>query len=118
MAITLTSTGITFPVGIQEKAAHRFALGFGNYWRDMTSERQLVTTYTNAYGRPIMVFIKMAESNSNACVFEVDGVVISSTAYNLYGNGSSSVHCIVPKDSTYRINNASWPLGVWLELRT
>jgi hypothetical protein len=118
MAITLTGTGITFPVGgTQEKAASGFALGYGQIWYNVTANRALFPeTYTNSTGRPIQVFIRMAGSTSNALVFRVDGVDISVTGHN-GGSGTSCVSCIVPTGSTYSISNASWPLGLWFELR-
>ena len=116
MAITLTGTAINFPVGTQEKAASGFVLGFAQEWQDKTSERALLTTYTNNTGRPIQVFIRMAGSTSNALVFRVDGVDISVTSHN-GGSGTSCVSCIVPTGSTYSISNGAWPLGFWFELR-
>ena len=118
MAITLTGTGITFPVGgTQQKAASGFVLGYGQIWYNVTSSRGLITQYPNTTGRPIQVFIRMAGSTSNALTFRVDGVDISSTAYNNQGSGTACVSCIVPAGSTYGIPSATWPLGVWYELR-
>ena len=118
MAITLTGTGITFPDGgAQEKAASGFVLGYGQIWYNVTSSRALLTTYTNNTGRPIQVFIRMAGSSSNALVFRVDGVDISTTSHNGGGASTACVSCIVPTGSTYSISNASYPLGFWFELR-
>ena len=118
MAITLTGTGITFPVGgTQEKAASGFVLGYGQIWYNVTSSRGLITQYPNTTGRPIQVFIRLAGQTSNALVFRVDGVDISTTVYNSQGNGQACVSCIVPAGSTYGISNAGQTLGVWYELR-
>ena len=119
MAITLTGTGITFPVGVQEKAASGFILGFAQTWQDMLSptvQRATQVTYTNGTGRPIMVFIRMADSSSNACVFQIDGVTVATTSHN-GGNAGAHVECIIPTGSTYRVDSGSWPMNGWYELR-
>ena len=119
MAITLTGTGITFPVGVQEKAASSFVLGFAQTWQDMLSpivQRATQVTYTNGTGRPIMVFIRMTDSGSNACVFLIDGVNVATTSHN-GGNAGAHVECIIPTGSTYRVDSGSWPMNGWYELR-
>jgi hypothetical protein len=119
MAITLTGTGITFPVGVQEKAASSFVLGFAQTWQNMLSptvQRETQVTYTNNTGRPIMVFIRMTDSGSNACVFLIDGVNVATTSHN-GGAAGAQVQCIIPTGSTYSISNGAWPLGFWFELR-
>ena len=117
MPITFTSTGINFDVGVQNKSVSGFALGVGTYWQNVTSSRAIDVSYTNSTGRPLAVFVIMAGIASNACVFQIDGVNISTTAFNGSGGGNSSVHCIVPTGSTYGINSPSWPLSLWFELR-
>jgi hypothetical protein len=116
MTVTLTGTSINFPVGTQEKSVGGFVPGIGMTWQSVTSSRAVLTTYTNATGRPIMVFVKMADSGSNACVFDIDGVTVSATSHN-GGNGNSSFQGIIPTGSTYRVSNGSWPIGSWQELR-
>jgi hypothetical protein len=117
MGISLTGTNVTFNDSTtQSTTINNFALGVGQTWTDVAASRAIVTTYTNNTGRPIMVYIAMAQSTSNACVFDVDGVTVSGTAHN-GGNGNSNVQCIVPAGSTYRISNGSWPFVTWMELR-
>jgi hypothetical protein len=120
MAITLTGTGINFPVGTQEKAASGFVLGFTQYWQNMTSNRLLEVTYTNFTGRPIMVFIRMADSGSNALTFYIDGALVATTAHN-GGAAGAQVQCIIPTGSTYgniSSGGGAWVLNSWWELRT
>ena len=120
MAITLNGSTITWTnygsQGTSATGTTGYILGIGQRWQNMTSQRVLLDPYTNFTNRPIMVFIIMQASTSNACVFDVDGVTVCSTSYN-GGSGSSSVQCIIPIGSTYRISNDSWPLGSWFELR-
>ena len=121
MAIILSGTGIQFTTGPeQQKAADGFVLGFTQYWQNMTSNRSLEVTYTNNTGRPIMVFIRMADSGSNALTFYIDGALVSTTAHN-GGNAGAQVQCIVPTGSTYgniSSGGGAWALNGWYELRT
>jgi hypothetical protein len=117
MAITLTGTGIQFTAGPeQQKAASGFVLGFAQTWQNMTSQRALEVTYTNFQNRPIMVFIAMQESPSNALVFQIDGANVATTSHN-GGNAGATIQCMIPTGSTYRVNSGLWPLNYWYELR-
>jgi len=101
------------------------AVGVGQTWQDMTTQRALNTDYTNDTGRPIQVSARL-HTGSNSTINEgyiyVDGMNISGFFYNItdqYPRGT--VQAIVPAGSTYRVGNTQsdrCSLGAWAELRS
>ena len=88
--------------------------GDGYSWVDETDNRAIGTTYTNTYGKPIMICIS-TQDNSYTEHYYVDGVEIgmanSATSYTT----RSPVTIIVPNNSTYSIDVST--LNYWFELK-
>jgi hypothetical protein len=101
MAITATSTGITFNSGNSKTTGAAF--GTGQTWQSVS--RGLNTTYTNSTGRPILVvFTVRGNNNSNSFVnFYVDAIYQGSAGSNSATRDGvdSPICCVVPNGSTY-----------------
>lgn len=84
-------------------------LGIGQTWQDVSSSRVAGTTYTNTTGKPIMVNIYFAGSNS-AIYAIVNGV-----SFCIAANGGFSMAgtVLVPPSATYSVG----AFTTWHELR-
>ncbi|MDE9477073.1 hypothetical protein [Xenorhabdus bovienii] len=94
-------------------------VGINQSWRDVKSERNLGSTYTNKSKKPI-AFVVSASSNGDGCAVgaSVNGIESPGT-FNYKENAvSSSTLMIVPPGASYsaRISSGSGRLITWLEL--
>src|SRR5690606_9018905 len=83
-------------------ASGNVGLGAGQAWYDETASRVQGTTYTNTYGRPIMVNVTVYTSSTNSASFYVDGVCVSFAVANATAN-FYTLSAIVPGGATYRL---------------
>ena len=95
-------------------------LGVGQSWQNVTASRVIGSIYSNNTGKPIMVSISCADTNSLSPTVSitVGGVTILSNRYDSGSNfGSFSHSFIVPDGSSYVIN-CDVPISfTWSELR-
>ena len=95
-------------------------LGVGQTWQDVTASRVIGSIYLNNTGKPIMVSISCADTNSLSPTVSitVGGVTILSNKYDSGSNfGSFSHSFIVPNGSSYVINCDVSISFTWAELR-
>lgn len=94
------------------------ALGDGQEWTDMTSQRTWGTTYTNDTGRSIQVIVRLTQVSVSLTLFYVNDFLIGYFGQaTVAGGGQCSA--IVPPGSTYRLiaANGRNSLEAWYELR-
>lgn len=100
-------------------AQHRdvTALGWGQTWENLTSERSYDTSYQNTTGKPILVSVrKGAEDGARQSRVSANGVnftVVASTTPRSF----SSVTFLVPADHFYRVEGGAGTPTIWAELR-
>jgi hypothetical protein len=91
-------------------------IGVGQTWQNVTASRAINTTYTNTTGKPILVNITSALLVSTNTLITVDGVLVSSAAYNSTTVGATFSSAIVPNNSTYSVASVA-AIQLWAELR-
>lgn len=94
------------------------AIGVGQSWTNVTSSRNLGTTYQNTTGKPIMVAIIDAYSSNNNIEVSSNGsswVVVGQLGST--GTNRTCSEFIVPSGHYYRINGGSGAADYWSELR-
>lgn len=115
MAVTIDGTANTIT------ATATLALGVGQTWQDVTGSRAAGTTYTNATGKPIMVVIRPAFTNSQnvSGSVSVSGVVVIDFACYVAATNPPQypMTFIVPAGSTYILTLSVATIGRWTELR-
>ena len=88
------------------------AIGVGQSWQDVLSNRALNTNYTNTTGKPILIsYTGYIGGSQGTIIAKVDGINVAQTSARDSGlNGNLSF--IVPNGSTYSIigaqNNVAW----------
>lgn len=87
-------------------------LGVGQKWQNVTSSRNVGTTYTNNTGKPITICVTK-QLRGNQGYIQVDGINI---AYFHNGDDGLTNTVIVPNGSTYRVTGIN-NLSLWAELR-
>ena len=93
--------------------------GAGYTWVDETANRASGTTYTNTYGKPIMVSISIQTTTTVEYGFSVNGTRMS---YKIGRSGTSSGidvgdTIIVPSASTYNLIDITGSIEHWFELK-
>ena len=85
--------------------------GIGQYWHDVTSNRQTYVTYTNNTGKPIEVAIKVAYTdNDGGLIVMIDGIEIGKArgnAPNGDGYWETTLNFTVPNGSVYSVSGGS-----------
>ncbi|WP_216068995.1 phage tail-collar fiber domain-containing protein [Acinetobacter ursingii] len=93
------------------------AIGVGQSWQDVTSQRANNTTYTNTTGRPIQLFISVnvGGQGDDIGTFNIDGVVMTIRDAAAW----SHLSFIIPNGSSYKlsVNASQYNLLTWAELR-
>ena len=93
------------------------AIGVGQSWSDVTSQRANNTTYTNTTGRPIQLFISVnvGGQGDDIGTFNIDGVVMTIRDAAAW----SHLSFIIPNGSSYKlsVNASQYNLLTWAELR-
>ncbi|TJZ78799.1 hypothetical protein [Chitiniphilus eburneus] len=84
---------------------------------DMRGSRTSGVTYTNTYGRPIVVSLSLETTNVNqSCVLVVNGFNLGGSSFP--GSGFSVAgQFIVPPGATYRLPAGPYNIIGWLETR-
>lgn len=90
-------------------------IGTGQTWQDTTGSRAVNTNYTNSTGKPIEVQISCTSAPGVQGYFQVDGGNTVKMNYSSGASAGSIFSCIIPADSTYRLNTTS--IVLWNELR-
>jgi len=86
--------------------------GDGYTWVDETANREAGTTYTNTYGKPIMLYV--GNNNESVLSFYVDDVEFRGVADVMGTVGL--VQIIVPNGSSYKLHEDGL-VYCWLELK-
>lgn len=93
------------------------AIGIGQTWQDVASQRANNTTYTNTTGRPIQLFISVnvGGQGDDIGTFNIDGVVMTIRDAAAW----SHLSFIIPNGSSYKlsVNASQYNLLTWAELR-
>ncbi|MGP5893651.1 hypothetical protein ACTXY8_22695 [Pseudomonas aeruginosa] len=93
------------------------ALGYNQTWQNVTANRALATTYTNTTGRPIQVFVDLADNGIVGVVkFNIDGISWDSADI---GGGNSYLALwsfVIPAGGRYSLSGGA-SIRIWLELR-
>ena len=123
---TLTSTSTTQALtAAQGKVLGDRDFGFNQSWQDVTSSRNLDTTYTNSTGKPIFIFVELVNSYTSASA-EFGILLINSVEIPFKGGGyntfnarkSANISVIIPNSATYKITSQSGgAIANWSELR-
>lgn len=104
---------------ISQEAVTYLSLGLNDKYTEMTSQRTLNTTYTNALSKPIFISLYTEDKTSTGIQLEVivDGNIIA--RHVVGGDGYTralTATFIVPPSSTYSIT-ANAAIRRWYELR-
>lgn len=113
--VTVGNDGVVTINGVQAISASE-ALGIGQTWQNVGSNRTWETTYTNNTGKPIMVTIGFNVTASGHHYLYVNGINACSSNWQSAGNGMLTA--IVPNGATYyatRPSNST--ITSWNELR-
>ena len=91
-------------------------LGVGQSWVDVTSSRNLGSTYSNDTGKPIQVAITIAGHNNflSSVLFVNDLEIVRVSNSNQYGQ-DKNICIVIPSGSTYRLSGSAF--SRWTELR-
>ena len=125
MSTRLSASLATFSDGFaQDKSTKEYALGVtgpgvGQSWVNVTASRQLITTYTNSTGRPIMVAITTTPGPSVALVLRINSFGASvdlDAGYNSQ-EGSPGFCVVIPIGAVYSVPISNYPVSRWFELR-
>lgn len=109
MTMTMSGTsGLVFPDSTTQATAPT-GVGVEQTWQNVLASRALSTTYTNATGKPIMVYVMTTGAGSTISVSGV--VACGSSNYN-----NIPLTTIVPNGATYRVSGGGG-LAAWAELR-
>lgn len=103
--------------GLSAKLNTSQALGVGQTWQNLTSSRNLNTTYTNNTGKPIQISVSVNDTASNYTSVVVGGVTVVLLS-DMSGSvdGFQQVSAIVPSGATYSVNGGNVIVN-WSELR-
>ena len=96
------------------------AIGVGQAWQDMTSQRQPNTEYVNDTEKPIMVSVwSEALSDTKALMLFIDNVNVGFVRNDSSEGGiRGTMSAIVPAGSTYEVMAVQGTaIGMWTELR-
>jgi hypothetical protein len=109
---------VTFPATTGTASLTSQLIGLSQTTQVLTESRALNVTYTNSTGRPIVVYVSVANSVSSPVMLnQIDGVTIYGAA-SPTANTWFSMTLIVPIGSTYLINmNGTPTLQYWVETR-
>jgi hypothetical protein len=109
---------LTLPTTSGTVALTSQVIGISQTTQNLTASRALNTTYTNSTGKPIVVYVSVANSVSSPVMLnQIDGVTIYGAA-SPTANTWFSFTMIVPIGSTYLINMNGIPaLQYWVETR-
>ncbi len=93
------------------------AIGIGQTWQDVASQRANNTIYVNTTGKPIQVFmcVNVSGQYDNSGTFAIDNVVMTIRDAAAW----SHLSFIVPNGSSYKISvdSSQYNLLSWMELR-
>lgn len=109
--LTANGTGSywqTFPTAI--------GLGVGQTWQDVTSSRNIGTTYTNDTGKPIEIFVQLKPVTTGGFSANayINGALVATNATGI----EKEITLIIPNQTSYSISNTSnVNKSKWLELR-
>ncbi|HHO3376957.1 TPA: hypothetical protein ACRRWQ_000750 [Morganella morganii] len=93
-------------------------IGYGQKWKDVKNERAVRTNYTNDLAKPISIFVRLGESESQGVGIIIDGV--TAALFTAAGpNVSQGATAIVPPGSRYYVYAPSGKENIfeWTELR-
>lgn len=92
------------------------ALGVGQSWVDVTSSRNLESTYSNGTGKPIQVAITIAgQNNFLPSVLFVNNLEIVRVSNSSEYGQDKNICIVIPSGSTYRLSGSAF--SRWTELR-
>lgn len=110
---TTAGTWATAPSLIQGAGGNALnamqSLGYGQTWQNVTGSRAFGTTYYNTTGKPVMVSIVGANSNTND--ISVGGVFAGRCS------SAATATVVVPPGQSYSVASTPGALGSWSELR-
>lgn len=120
-----TAAGNVVERGVDGYPKDNNAIGVGQTWQDMKSDRVQGVTYTNSTGRPIVVSVTTktigGRTASLTLLGRVDNILISnSKIYSATYSYATTGVIIVPAGSTYSfeaMSNAGCAIALWSELR-
>lgn len=118
MAVELTTQGIKFSDGTEQKTAANNKGGLaatGEIWRDVTSSRANGGTYTNTRSYPIQISMVGGYSGSSHTWAYVDGKEVWSHGAQWNGPGAigGGGGIIVPPGSTYSFYSRTGVVKWW-----
>lgn len=93
-------------------------IGYGQKWKDVKNERAVRTNYTNDLAKPISIFVRLGESESQGVGIIIDGV--TAALFTAAGpNVSQGATAIVPPEARYYVYAPSGKENIfeWTELR-
>ena len=92
------------------------SFGVGQIWQDVTSSRNLESTYSNGTGKPIQVAITIAgQNNFSPSVLFVNGLEIVRVSNSTQYGQDKNICIVIPSGSTYRLSGSAF--SRWSELR-
>ena len=118
---TLTSVSTSQALtAAQGKALNDQALGVGQSWQNLLSQRASGQTYRNNTGKPIHIFIAVKDSVDGGLKLVIGGVTIFNFTYDLPALVFYPVSVIIPDNTDYSFTwagNSPSDLLTWSELR-
>lgn len=91
------------------------SLGVGQTWQDVTANRALATTYTNTTGRPIQVFVDLADNAGSLVKFNIDGISWDSADLGDRNRDLVLWSFVIPNGGSYSLSGGAY-IRRWLEL--
>lgn len=92
------------------------ALGVDQTWVDVTSSRNLESTYSNGTGKPIQVAITISgQNNFSPSVLFVNNLEIVRVSNSSQYGQDKNICIVIPSGSTYRLSGSAF--SRWTELR-
>lgn len=131
-ALLIDNLALKQPLGNYQEAGYSYSkeesnsryqrigdsIGYGQKWEDVKNERAVRTNYINDLSKPISIFVRLGESESQGVGILVDGV--TAALFTAAGpNVSQGATAIVPPGSRYYVYAPSGKENIfeWTELR-
>ena len=111
---TISQTVISLTNALNLKLNTSQALGVGQTWKNVTTQRVVGANYQNYSTRPIQVLLTSADYNGAPPMsVSVDNVVIASVTGSSGFNQTKSISVIVPPNSSIKVDGG---FSIWSEL--
>ena len=103
---TYTTPELLYATSGSEFAA-AIAIGNGQTWQDVTTQRVNGLTYRNIEGRPIKESAAFSISSAGTASAVINGVTITGTSFSTAGTGVATITIEIPAGASYVFNSTA-----------